>query len=41
MKYELMKIYCPKCDLVVGGLTSAEEAERAARAHDAEVHHGE
>jgi hypothetical protein len=41
MKYELMKVACPKCDRDVGGLTSADEAEREARAHDAEMHHGE
>lgn len=41
MRYELMKVTCPKCNSDVAGLTSADEAEKEARAHDAEVHHGE
>jgi hypothetical protein len=41
MKYELMKIICPKCDRVIGELTSADEAEKKAREHDAGRHQGE
>lgn len=41
MKYELMKIVCPKCERVIAELTSADEAEKEARAHDAKLHQGE